>query len=90
MIIVTIEFIFMNPIKIEINNILNNTILEHNKKYGDNYCRKIEFKYNIQFFDKIKNKTKIIATNRGINGTIIASEGRYEFIKLNTLSILIE
>ena len=52
MIIVTSEYIFIDPIKNEINNFIDNTILEHNKKYGDNYCRKIEFKYNIQFFDK--------------------------------------
>ena len=90
MIIVTSEHIFINPIKNEINIIINNTIVEHNKKNGDNYCRKIEFKYNIQFFDKIKNKTKNITTNRGIIKTMIASQGRYENIKVNKLIIIIE
>ena len=90
MIIVTGEYIFIHPIKNEINNILKNTKLEHNKKYGDNYCRKIEFKYNFQYFGKIKNKTKNITTNRGVNRTIIASQGRYEYIKVNKLIILIE
>ena len=87
--IVTSEYIFIKPIKKEINNIINNTILEHNKKYGDNYYRKIEFKYDIQFFDKIKNKTKNITT-KNIKKLIIASQGRYELIKTNKLSILIE
>ena len=63
MIIVTSECIFINPIKNELNNIINNTILEHNKKYGDKYCRKIEFKSNIHFFDKIKNKRNFTTKN---------------------------
>ena len=32
MIFVTGEYIFVNPIKSEIDNIVNNTILEHDKK----------------------------------------------------------
>ena len=51
MIIVTSEYIFTNPKINEINDVINNTILEHNKKHGDNFCSKIECKYNIQFFD---------------------------------------
>ena len=51
MIIVTSDYIFINPNENEINNIINNTRLQLNKKYGDNYCRKIEFKFNIQLFD---------------------------------------
>ena len=90
MIIVTTEYFLLNPKLNEINDIKNNTIVEHNKKYGDNHCRKIEFKYNINFFDKIKNKTKIIATSRGLKNAIIASQGRYEYIKVNKLIFLIE
>ena len=52
MIIVTSEYIFINPTKNEINKFIDNTILERNEKYGHNFCRKIEFKFNIQFFDK--------------------------------------
>ena len=74
MIIVTSEFIFLNPIKKEISLIIDNTKLEQNKQYGDNDCRKIEFKYNILFSDKIKNKTENITTNRGISRTILASQ----------------
>ena len=38
----------------------------------------------------MKNKTKIIMTNRGINRTIIATQGRYGVIKINNLIFLIE
>ena len=62
MITVTSEYIFLNPKLKEIIDITNNTILEHNKENGDNFRRKIEIKYNIKFFDKIKNKTKNITT----------------------------
>ena len=78
--IVTNEYIFLNPERNEINDIIDNTILKHNKKYGDYYCREIKIRYNIKFFDKIKNKTKNITTKRGINRTIVASQGRYECI----------
>ena len=87
MVIGTSEYIFTNPINNEINNIIETTILEHNKKYADNYCRKIEFKYDIQFFDNIK---KNITTNRGRNRTIIASQGRYELVKIKKLIGIIE
>ena len=52
MIIVTSEYIFLNPKLNEINDIINNKILKHNKKYGDNYCRKIKFKDNMNFLIK--------------------------------------
>ena len=76
----------------EISNIIRNTILALNQKYGDNYCRKIEVGSNVKFFDKIKNKTKnsTIKNYRGVRKTIVASKGVYEFVKVNTLSILIE
>ena len=51
MISVTSENIFLNPNLNEINNIIKITIPAHNEKYGDIYCRKIEFEYNIKFFD---------------------------------------
>ena len=44
MIIVTSEYIFINPIENEMNNIRDNTIPEDNKKCGDNFFKKIEYK----------------------------------------------
>ena len=38
--------------------LLKNTRLEYDRKYGDNYCRKIEVRCNIIIFDEINNKTK--------------------------------
>ena len=81
---------FLNPKLNEINDNMKNTIVEPNKKYGDNHCKIIEFKYNINFFDKTKNKTKNITTKRGTKKTIIASQGRYEYIKVNKLIIILE
>ena len=90
MIIVTSEYILLNPKLNETNNIKINTIVEHNKNYGDNHCRKLQTKYNIKFFDKTKNTTKNITTNRGEKKTIIASQGRYEYINVNKVILLIE
>ena len=63
MIIVTSEYIFLNPKIIEINDTTKNTILKRNKKYGGNYCTKIKVEYNMKIFDKTKNKTKKLQLN---------------------------
>ena len=52
MIDVTSEYIFLNQKLNEVNNFIDNTILEHIKKDGDNYCRKIKCKNNIHFLIK--------------------------------------
>ena len=62
----------------------NNTIRDSIKRYGNSYWNRLDFKYNIQFFDKIKNKTKNITTRQGPNRTIVASNGRYEYIEKKT------
>ena len=51
---------------------------------------KLSLNITINFLLKQKTKQKNITTNRGIKKTKIASQGRYEFIKINTLSIIIE
>ena len=58
MIIVTSEYILLNPKINETINTKNNTIVEHNKNYGDNHCRKLETKYNIKFLIKQKTQQK--------------------------------
>ena len=88
--IITSVYLFLNLKLTEINDFINNTIIEHIKKYGDDHCRKIEFKNKNISFEKIKNKTKNITSNCGIKKTIIATQGRYEYIKANKLIILIE
>ena len=59
-------------------------------KYGNSYWKSSDYKNNIQFFDKIKNKTKNITTRHGPKRTIVASNGRYKYIEINTFIILIE
>ena len=53
------EYVFINPKLDEITDNIKNTQLGHDRKYGDNYCRKIQVRCTIEFFDK-KNKTKNI------------------------------
>ena len=93
--IVTSEYIFLNPKLNEINDNIKNTQLENIRKHGDNYCRKIEVRCNIENFDKTKNKTKNVTIKHyhipnGKNKTINASQGRYEINKRNKLIILLE
>ena len=93
--IVTSDYVVNNPKLDELTDIIKSTRQEHDRKYGDNYCRKMEVRCNIKFFDKIKNKTKNITIKHyhvhyGINKTIIASRGRYELVIPKKLIILIE
>ena len=57
---IIIEYIFINPELNEIKNILNKTIKDFIKKLGNSYWRRLDYRYNIRFFDKIKIKTKIL------------------------------
>ena len=50
--IVTTEYIYHNPLREEICDIVKNTIREHNDKYGYNPFYKHNKRGNIQFFDK--------------------------------------
>ena len=94
MIIVYSEYIFINPKLNEIKDIITNTRLKYDRKNEDNCCDKIEIKCNIKFFDKFKNKTKIVTIKiyhlHGIKKTMIASQRRYELLQPNKLIILIE
>ena len=87
---VIIEYNFINPKSVEIDNIINNTIKDYIKKYDNSFWKRIEYKYNIRFFDKIKNKMKNISSSHGPKRTIVASNGRYEYIEINVFKILIE
>ena len=58
MIIVTSEYIFINPKLNEIKDITTNIRLEHDRKHGDSCCDKIDVKCEFKFFDKKKPKDK--------------------------------
>ena len=55
-----VEYNFIHPDRNRIFSIVSEKMLEHRKKYD---VRKIEIKYNTKFYDKMKNKTKIVHLN---------------------------
>ena len=57
---IIIEYIFINPELDEIKNNKDNTIKDHFKGYGNSYWKILDYKYNIQFFDKIRKKKQKI------------------------------
>ena len=57
--IVTSEYIFLNPELNEKNDNLANTQQEFDRKYGHFYCRKIDVRCNIKL-DKVEKKQKIL------------------------------
>ena len=83
---VTSEFVHINPKLNEIKNIIKNTQLEKNQKYGYDYYRKVIVKCNVEFFDKIENKTKkIMIEHENITGKVNkmkqSSKGMIKFIR---------
>ena len=89
MIVVAFEYNYINLDRNSICGILNITILEYNRKYGEDF-RKVECKYNIKFFDKLRNRIENITTRRGVEKTVITSNERYEYIESNIFTIIIE
>ena len=59
MLVVTREYVWINPNLNEIKNIIKNTHLEYEQKYGYHYNRDVIVKCSVEFFDK-KNETIII------------------------------
>ena len=87
MIIITSECNYNNIKLNETRNIVENTLLEHEQKYGANYHRSIEVKCVADFLDKIKNEIKIIIIERFIfiedlNKIIQSSNGMIELIRI--------
>ena len=60
MIIITSEYDYNNIKLNETRNIVENTLLEYEQKYGYDYRKSVEVKCVAEFFDKIKNETKNI------------------------------
>ena len=55
---IIIEYIFINPELDELKSIINNNIKDYFEKYGNSYWRRLDYKFNIQFFDEIKKNKK--------------------------------
>ena len=81
----------MNPKSNQINDIIENTQLEYYQKEGYYYYRKVNVKCNVNFFDKIENKTKkdmLKHVNIGeVNEIIQSSKGIIKFIRALELTI---
>ena len=56
--IVTSEYIYINPELYEINDIIQKTRREHDQNYGDEYSEEIEIKFNVKFLNKTKINKK--------------------------------
>ena len=65
---IIIEYKFHYPERNEISDIIDKTLKEYveNCEFSPWYK---EYSYNLQFFDKIENKTKNLCTKRGPNRT---------------------
>ena len=87
------KLFFNNPKLNEINNIIKNTQLKNEQKHGYNYYRKVNVNYNVKFFDKIENKTKITMIERDnivgeVNKRMHLSKGMYDFIRAHKWTLI--
>ena len=92
---VTSELVFINPKLNEIKNIIKNTQLEYQQKYGYNNYRNVIVKCNVKLFDKIENKTKnIMIEHVNIIGKVKkitqSSKKMIKFIRVLELTIIIQ
>ena len=79
----------------ETRNIVENTVLEHEQKYGGNYRKSIKVKYVAEFLDKTINETKNITIERynnirELNKTMQSSNGMIKFIRVIELKTIIK
>ena len=63
-IIITSDYVYINIKLSGTHNIVENTRLEHEQKYGANYHRSMEVKCVAEFLEKIKNEIKTIIIKR--------------------------
>ena len=79
----------------ETHNIIENTLLEYERKYGFNCNRIVKIKCVTKFLDKIKKETKNITIDcyniiGGVNKIMQSSKGMCKFIRIIELKIVIE
>ena len=93
--IVTSEYVCNNIKLNETRNIVKNTLLEYEKKYGFNWNRVVKVEFVTKFLDKSTNETKIIPFESSkIIGKVYkimqSSKGICKFIKIIQLKIIID
>ena len=91
----TSEYVYNNIELKETRNIVENTLLEYEQKYGANYHRSVKVKYVAKFLDKIKNETKNITIERyniiiELNKIMQSSKGMNKMIRIIDLKIIIK
>ena len=92
---ITAEFVSIDPKLNEINDIIKNTQLEYNQKYGSDYYAKVDVKCNVKVFDKKENKTKnIMIEHKNIIGKVDkimqSAKEMIKFIRALELTIIIQ
>ena len=86
---ILVEYKYYYPEINEISHIIDKTLKKYREKYEESTWY-IELKYNTQFSDKNKNKTKNLITKRKPRKTIVASNKRYEYMQINSFRISIK
>ena len=76
----------ITPKKNETSHIIDKATSEYMEKYEESPWF-IEYNYNTQFCDKIKNKTKNLTTKHNPRKTMVASNKRYEYMQMKTFMI---
>ena len=94
-IIITSEDNYYNIKLDEACDIVENTLLEHEQKYGGDCQRIVKVKCVAEFLDEIKNEMKFITfqscnINDELNKVMISSEGMLILIRIDKLKIVIE
>ena len=79
----------------ETRNILQNSIEEYEKTYGNNYNGNVKVECFAKFYDEIKNERKVIIIDRynifgEINKIMEKSRGETKLIKIIEVKIIIE
>ena len=79
----------------ETRNIVENTLLEYERKYGANCYRSVKDECVAKFLDKINNETKIVTIERHnligeLNKILQSAKGMCKFIKVIELKIIIQ
>ena len=92
---ITAEFVFINPELNEIKINIKNTQLKYMQKNVGNSYTEINVKCNVNFFDGIENKTKIIMIEHEnifgkVNKIMQSPKGMIKFIRALGLTIRIQ
>jgi len=89
------EYVYNNIKLNETRNIVENTLLEYERKYGFNCNRVVKVEFSAKFLDKSTNETKIIPFESSkiigkVNKIMQSSKGICKFIRIIQLKIIIE